>query len=184
MKPTEILMNEHRVIERALKILNIMIEKIEAEESINLDMLERLLDFIQTFADKCHHGKEEKILFPTFEKYGLPKEGGPIGVMLMEHEIGRKYVKMMMVFSKLKFGDKPQIKIFIENGKGYVQLLFQHIMKEDNILFPMGEGLISNEVRIKLMKDFEDLEEREIGKGIHERYYHLIEGLERELGIN
>ncbi|MEM3061405.1 MAG: hemerythrin domain-containing protein, partial [Candidatus Bathyarchaeia archaeon] len=70
-------------------------EKLDSGERVEPGHLEQVLEFIKFFADKCHHGKEEDLLFPAMEEAGIPKGGGPIGMMLTEHAMGRGYVKAM-----------------------------------------------------------------------------------------
>jgi hemerythrin-like domain-containing protein len=97
MKPTEALKKEHQAIKLMLKILDKVCDKLEAKKAVNQEDLNSIVEFIRTFADKCHHGKEEQRLFPMMEKYGIPREGGPIGVMIEEHKLGRNYIKNMVL---------------------------------------------------------------------------------------
>lgn len=92
-KPTEMLSAEHRVIERMLDILQRLANE-PPEKS--LEAWKKALDFFSRFADKCHHCKEEQVLFPAMEEHGIPRDGGPIGVMLVDHEQGRSYVRSMV----------------------------------------------------------------------------------------
>src|SRR3972149_9067192 len=92
MFSTENLQQEHRVIERVLHSLETAAKKLEEGKSVSPDTFDKFVDFIRNFADSCHHGKEEENLFPVLEKFGVPKEG-PIGVMLLEHDQGRSFVK-------------------------------------------------------------------------------------------
>ncbi|MCX7887840.1 MAG: hemerythrin domain-containing protein, partial [Verrucomicrobiae bacterium] len=94
MKPTEILMAEHRVIEQVLNVLEAMAER-AANGDLNRQEARDAVAFFRGFADRCHHGKEEAQLFPAMEAKGIPREGGPIGVMLCEHEQGRAAVRGM-----------------------------------------------------------------------------------------
>ena len=59
------------------------------------EVLANLQEFFRLFADQCHHGKEEELLFPLLEQKGIPRTGGPIGVTLHEHEEGRALVRQM-----------------------------------------------------------------------------------------
>ncbi len=180
MKPTEILKEEHKVIKIMLKVLDKICDKLDKNQTVNIEHLEKIVDFIRTFADKCHHGKEEDLLFVSMEEAGIPKEGGPIGVMLEEHEIGRSYVRGMAdAISKYKTGDKKFSSEIIKNAKGYIDLLTQHIDKEDNILYVMADMHLSDKEQKRLIKEFEKIEEEKIGKGVHEKYHHLVEELEK-----
>lgn len=82
MKPTEQLKEEHKAIKLMLKVLEAMCRRLENKENIPKEHFEKVLEFIKVFADKCHHGKEEDLLFPAMEKAGIPREGGPLNVML------------------------------------------------------------------------------------------------------
>jgi hemerythrin-like domain-containing protein len=75
-----------------LKVMVKVSRKLEAGERVNSTRLESIIDFIQLFVDKCYHLKEEGSLFPAMVEAGIPQEGGPIGVMLTEHDLGRGHV--------------------------------------------------------------------------------------------
>ena len=94
MRSTDILQNEHRVIEQVLGCLEKMAAQ-AVEGKLDEPSAREALDFFQTFADGCHHHKEEDHLFPLMEAKGFPRHGGPTGVMLHEHEEGRRHVKAM-----------------------------------------------------------------------------------------
>lgn len=79
MKPTDILEEEHRAIKRMLKVAEAVSGQLESDGKIPLEDLERIVDFIRGFADRCHHGKEEDLLFKEMITAGIPKEGGPLG---------------------------------------------------------------------------------------------------------
>jgi len=172
MKPTEVLKREHEVIKLMLKILNKVCDKLEVKKAVNQEDLNSIIEFIRTFADKCHHGKEEHRLFPIMEKNGILREGGPIGVMIEEHELGRNYVKNMILAL-----DKKKISKFVENARNYILLLEQHIDKEDNILYPMADIHIKEDEQKKLTEDFEKFEREEIGVGKHEELHKALKRL-------
>ncbi|MEM4536795.1 MAG: hemerythrin domain-containing protein [Nitrososphaerota archaeon] len=178
LKPTDILKNEHIEIKKALSILNVIVEKIESSEKVSIEDLEKIINFIRIFADKCHHGKEEKILFPKLEEAGIPRYGGPIGVMLMEHEEGRRYVKNMVEnIENLKKGVETALDIFKDNAVNYVALLENHIWKEDNILFHLADQHISPSKQEELLLIFEEFEEKIIGEE-HEKQLEALRKLE------
>lgn len=184
MSATENLKEEHRVILRMIRILRVASERLEGGEQVSLDIFKKAVEFIQTFADRCHHGKEQDTLFPFLGQRGIPTTGGPIAVMLMEHEQGRRYVKgLSEALKEHEFGDKDAMKAIAENALGYAELLEQHIYKEDNILYPMGDRVLSPSDNRELLEKFGKIEKEIIGKGKHEYYLHMISGLEKELGI-
>jgi hemerythrin-like domain-containing protein len=139
----------------------------------------KALDFIRHFADQCHHFKEEKVLFPALEAHGIPNEGGPIGMMLMEHEEGRSYVRAMFeAIGKIEAGDPSAQAALFENAKQYLRLLREHIQKEDDILFRMADEVIPEDEQRQLLKDFETHEAEEMGAGVHEKYLTIAQELE------
>jgi hemerythrin-like domain-containing protein len=181
---TENLKDEHRVILRMIKILLVASDKLEKGEAVSPDAFKKAVEFVRVFADRCHHGKEEGELFPALERKGILKHRGPIAVMLMEHEQGRLFVKgLSEALVKYKKGDTKARDAVIENARGYADLLDQHIYKEDNILYPMGDTVLSEADNRELMKKFEGIEKDIIGEGKHEYYLQMIADLEKELGI-
>jgi hemerythrin-like domain-containing protein len=130
-KATEILGDEHRVIERVLAVLQKLATR-PVENS--LDCWRKALDFFSRFADQCHHLKEEKILFPAMEEHGIPRDGGPIGMMLIEHEEGRGYVRTMMAALTLAEARNEAAKdTLLDNARAYLRLLREHIQFCGNI---------------------------------------------------
>ena len=86
----EILVKEHESI---LKMIDVTRSLLVDKSALNINHVEQIIDFIRNFADKYHHLKEEDVLFMELEKHGMPREGGPVGVMLYEHDEGRAYIK-------------------------------------------------------------------------------------------
>ena len=129
-KPTQILSDEHRVIERVLAALEGLTQRPVAG-----DNWRKALDFFRCFADQCHHFKEEKVLFPALEAHGIPREGGPIGVMLLEHEEGRAHVRAMAAaVEQLESSDVEVTETLLNHARAYFALLREHIQKEEDIL--------------------------------------------------
>jgi len=181
---TEALKEEHRVIERMLRILTVACEKLEGGEEVSPEVFRRAVDFIRMFADRCHHGKEEDTLFPQIEKR-VPKEGGPTGVMRIEHDQGRGFVRgLAEAAEKYTMGDKTAKQSIIENARGYVMLLSQHIPKEDDILYPLADQICGPAEQKELLEKFEKIERERIGEGKHHEYLHLVMELEKQLNIS
>ncbi len=180
MRPTDILKTEHDAIQTMLKITETVCSKLESQEPVNPEHLKQIVEFIQVFADRCHHGKEEDLLFKALEAVGVPKEGGPIGVMLMEHDMGRRYVKKMSeAATAYGKGSREAAKQFIDNARNYVILLSQHIFKENNVLFPLADRLLPEETQDKLVEQFEVVEREKIGAGQHEQLHKLLDELKK-----
>ena len=181
MKATEILMDEHRVIERVLTALETAAQRVTRGEDMRPAFFINAALFIKNFADGCHHRKEEGVLFIAMNEAGMPVQGGPIGVMLAEHEQGRAFTKAMREAAEYwEKGDLSAQYAVTQNALGYVALLRQHISKEDKILFPMADRFIPPEKQEKVAEDFERIEHEETGEGVHEKYLALAEVLEKE----
>jgi len=175
-KPTQVLSEEHRVIERVLDVLERLAKRPVAE---SLGDWKKALDFFRHFADECHHHKEEKVLFPAMEAHGIPRDGGPIGVMLAEHEEGRSHVRAMIAAVEHLEGGNPSATEFLLSHAGaYLAMLREHIQKEDDILFRIADEVIPPDEQRELLKTFEEHETLEMGAGIHEKYLKLAEELE------
>lgn len=176
MKPTGTLKEEHRVIERGLAALNGAVEKLETGEEVPPEILEKAVDFIRGFADGCHHQKEEDILFPYLEGKGLTRDQGPVGVMLAEHDVGREHVRAMS-----EAIENAASQTFVVHARAYLELLGDHIAKEDNVLFPMADQMMTPVEAEKLMGEFEGVEE-ELEEA-HHKYLGVVRELEAYLGI-
>jgi len=175
-KPTEILSDEHRVIERVLDALQ-RLTAVPVNQS--LEQWRKALEFFRHFADQCHHFKEEKVLFPAMEEHGIPREGGPIGMMLQEHEEGRAHVKAMVAaVEELSTGTGAADEVLLTHARAYVTLLREHIQKEDDILFRMADEVIPEDEQREILKQFETHEAQEMGPGAHEKYLGIARELE------
>ena len=178
MKPTEQLKAEHEGIKVMLRILEKARARLESTGEVNTGHLNQILEFIKVFVDKCHHGKEEALLFPAMEEAGIPRKGGPIGIMLAEHEMGRSYVKgMSEAFDRYKASDRTSSSKLIKNAHDYITLLTAHIDKENTILFPIADSHLPEKKQQELIAAFEKLEIEEIGIGTHEKFHDLLHHL-------
>ncbi len=179
MNATKQLRDEHEGVKLMLRILEKVSSAVASHRKPDLDHIERMLEFFRVFVDKCHHGKEEDLLFPELQKHGIPKERGPIGVMLSEHDQGRQYIKGMAdALEGLRRGDPQAAKSFRENAGGYASLLEAHIAKENDVLFMMADRVLSSRENEALLQGFERLEEERIGAGKHEEFHKLLHELQ------
>jgi hemerythrin-like domain-containing protein len=177
MKPTEELMKEHETILVVLDVLERICTQIEEGSAFKPGDVGRILDFLRRFADGCHHAKEEKHLFPALEHAGIPRERGPIGVMLSEHELGRKYIAGIAAALERYGKEEEAAEEIVRSARAYSHLLRAHISKENQVLFPMAERVLPPNVQEEISGAFAHLEEVEIGKGVHERYHAMIHEL-------
>ncbi len=178
MKPTGQLKEEHRGVETMLKILEEVSARMDRGTAVDPSHLDRILEFLKVFVDRCHHAKEEDCLFPAMERAGIPREGGPIGVMLSEHEAGRERIRGMSEAAEgLRKGDPAAAARFTREARAYIGLLRDHIDKEDNVLYPIADVRLSPKIQEELAERFEKVEEERIGHGRHEEFHRMMEEL-------
>jgi hemerythrin-like domain-containing protein len=175
--PTQVLKEEHELILQALDALEKKIVLIEGGEAPDAAYFQKAVEFLRTFADGCHHGKEENLLFKTMVNRGFPLQGGPIAVMLSEHEAGRAFIRGIAEGAANVGNDPEAARQIVENGRGYIGLLRAHIHKENNILFPMADNILSPEDQTELGEAFERFETEETGAGVHEAALKLLDAL-------
>jgi hemerythrin-like domain-containing protein len=178
MHATDILTAEHLVIEQVLNCLEVLARRAQTKGELDRPAAEQALDFFRTFADQCHHRKEENHLFPALEGRGLPRQHGPTGVMMAEHEQGRQHLQAMA--RALEDGDA---RGFASQAAGYVSLLRDHILKENYRLFPMADHLLTAEDQKALLAAFADVEVREMHHGTHEKYLRIADELADRCGV-
>lgn len=175
--PTEILMQEHRVIETVLDA----IEHVLARGSIEQSFFEKAVDFFRNFADGCHHAKEEDALFPVLERAGVPREGGPIGCMLAEHELGRRLLKQVADNLGAACRGNGGAERTLRRAAGeYVVMLRQHIAKEDNVLFVMADNALNTDEQQAVASAMVQMEQHGDDPEKHERYVRLAKELVSE----
>ena len=170
------LLNDHEAILTALDVFSWMLDDQKMSGEADAVELGNFVGFLKEFADKCHHGKEEGILFPAMIAAGVPDRGGPIGVMMTEHIQGRGYIFEMdeslvepMDFSRLE-----------KNGRNYITLLRAHIQKENSVLFPMADRMISASELEQMHVAFKEHEEKVIGHGRHEELHAMLADFHRK----
>lgn len=175
-KAIDDLKNEHEAILSAIQILERMVAGMEKAPSVNTKDMHDFIGFLKEFADKCHHGKEEGLLFPALIQAGLPEKGGPIGVMLADHAQGRQFIREM------EEALSPQVDRvrLAQAAGGYAALLRNHIQKENMMLFPMTDKMLTEPQLEQLYEGFEEHEEKVIGQGRHEELHAMLKSLQEK----
>jgi len=172
---TEVLRHEHEAILKMLDVSEKVADRLERGEAVKPEVLANLQEFLRLFADQCHHGKEEDLLFPLLQQKGVPRAGGPIGVMLHEHEEGRALIRQMSDAAQgMKSGLAGSGPRWAEAARGYAALLRSHIDKENNVLFMLAEQLLAPSEQEQLAADFEKLEVNKMGAGTHGRLHAMM----------
>lgn len=153
--PTGVLRAEHQVILRVIQVLKFLVNRSESGGGFEKESLGQCVEFFRLFADACHHAKEEGMLFPMLESRGIPREGGPIGVMLHEHELARGFTRDMGdALESVERGEGDGVNRFHGAARQYIELLTDHIHKEDQVLFNMGDQVMTAEDQSSLCRQF------------------------------
>lgn len=164
---TAVLRREHR---RILEVVDVLEDLLAAEHAatadgspapLDFDTVGKCIQFFRLFADACHHGKEEDLLFPELESRGLPHDTGPIAVMLHEHRLGRAHVAAMKSsLAGARAGDAERRGQLLDAGRSYIDLIRGHILKEDNVLFEMADQMVDPPACMRLCAAYADVEGR------------------------
>lgn len=155
MSPSRVLVDEHATIEKVLDVLERLTQQVRTGGSFPREPLGRCVEFFRFFADACHHAKEEDLLFPVLEQRGIPREGGPIGVMIYEHQLARELTRRMgAALEAFDRGEADAPQALLKAADDYLTLLRAHIGKENNVLFPMGDQFMNPQDRQTLCQKF------------------------------
>jgi len=178
---TASLRRDHDLIEKVIKAMESTIQLLNDGKQIPESILLPVIDFSKNFTDVCHHSKEENSLFPALEQAGMPRNMGPIAMMLIDHERSREIGKEMENSAKDYISSGNSTKL-ISDMQQYVEHITEHLWKENNKLFMMAEARLQY-VAKKVDKELNDIEElklKETGK-TREHYEQLAETLIRDV---
>jgi hemerythrin-like domain-containing protein len=176
--PIAPLMIEHRLIERMVGLMEKELERIKDGKPVNLDLIDTATDFFRTYADKCHHGKEENILFRDLAKKKLSPEHERILRELMnEHIFGREIVAKLSSANKKHAQGKGDAKDEIGAHLGtLIQLYPSHIEKEDKHFFIPSMKYFSKQERDDMLRECWEFNR----SMIHDKYRETVKELENE----
>ena len=171
-----ILSGEHQVILQVLTCVERIADAAEAHGAIPVVEASQAIEVLRTFADRCHHGKEETLLFPALE--AKVPGFGPTAVMRDEHVIGRAHIADMA--TGIATGD---VVGYVRSARDYVGLLRAHIDKEDNILFPMAQDMLTPAEDAALLDGYRAVEHDDMGDGTHQRLLAIADRLAVTYGV-
>jgi hemerythrin-like domain-containing protein len=181
MMPIGPLMIEHRLIERMINVMQRELRRLEKERKANPVFIETAVDFIRTYADRCHHGKEEDILFRDLRKKSLSEDHKRIVNELMEeHRWGRKTTgRLVEANEEYREGDEGAIDTIIECMGALIDFYPKHIEKEDKHFFIPIMDYFSNEEKDAMLN-----EEYEFDRDfIHLKYKEIVTKSEQMVGL-
>jgi hemerythrin-like domain-containing protein len=160
MKPTQIMDAEHWLIESVVKALGCVADDMERGQQADVAMLVTAVEFLRGYADKLHHGKEEMLFFPMLVKRGVPPQGCPIGGLNHEHEKGRALVRALAEQAPAYAQGKPGSKEgLLATLRGILDLYQNHIWKEDAMVFPMADKVLTAAGQNELTEKFAEVDQ-------------------------
>jgi len=178
MKGTLDLKQEHGKIKLMLRILEKICKKLDSGEAVEPEHLDMAIEFIRGFADKCHHGKEEDVLFPIMKGAKITGAEDLIRVLLIEHDMGREYVRAFAeAVNSYKSNDIEALAKISQNAMKYVRLLDPHIDNENSTLFPMADSSLSEAQQAEMTEGFLRIETEVIGVDRHEELEKMLDDL-------
>ena len=172
------LMIEHRLIERMIETIKRTLSQIEKNKEVDPVFIDTTVDFIRTYADKTHHGKEEDILFRDLKKRELSEENKRLmNDLIEEHVLGRKTTKKLIdANSRYRNGDKSALAEIASHLSSLADFYPKHIEKEDKVFFPAARRYFSEKEDQAMLNEFWEFDR----KMIHEKYSLVVEALENQ----
>ena len=172
------------MIEPVLACLEKMADQCAAGQALDTRSAEQALDVFRNFADRCHHGKEEDLLFPLIESKGFSREQGPPGVMPNEHQQGRRLVQAMANALGTAASDADASRrSFIDPARDFVARWREHIHKEDHCLLPIANQALTEPDQRQLVDSFEKVKREDLGHATLQRYGDLATESARRFGL-
>jgi len=182
-QPLHTLKHEHRVIERALHALDGLCVRLDWGDLVPYEALSDLVDFIDGFADRFHHGKEEAYFFPALDRRGISYDGGPLAAIERQHEIERYLTdRMRHAVQEYKEADPASRARFIEAGARYVDHLTAHMEAEEALLFRIADEVLEESDKIALADAFKQAEDQ-LSPRSKQEYEQLAANLEKEWAL-
>ena len=178
MKPIGPLMHEHRLIERMIAIIGREKEHITATNTLNALLIDTAVDFIRTYADRTHHGKEEDILFRDLKKKKMTQEHEKIMQELIdEHKFARRVTGDLVQAKEdyLKDGKEHDLDVIVGHLNTLVEFYPEHIRKEDKEFFFPILDYFTKEEQDAMLKEFDEFDKNMI----HMKYKSVVESYEK-----
>ena len=166
------LIDDHSTTER---VLDAVARGLGDDDGPQLGLLSAFRDYATGYVDACHNQKEEQHLFPLLEAHGVPREGGPLGVMLAEHEHGKALLKQLVgLIDRYVGGETSTLSELRSTFEEYAALLKSHYWKETDVLYPLARRTLSETEAEAVLTGIRKLES-ELGTDTHARFQELAE---------
>jgi hemerythrin-like domain-containing protein len=180
MMPIGPLMIEHRLIEKMIAAMGRELERMEREQTANPALIEAIVDFIRTYADRCHHGKEEDILFRELGHKNLSEEHRRIMQELVDEHVQARDKTRSLVEAKDLYmqGQSSALDRMAETMRFLVEFYPKHIEKEDRHFFLPVMRYFSPREKDAMIEEGDEFD-RQL---IHRKYEDVLRQVQKILG--
>jgi hemerythrin-like domain-containing protein len=180
MKPIGLLMREHRLIEHMIALMNQQLSEMNKTGKADPEFIQAAVDFIRTYADRTHHGKEEDILFKELAvKQLAPEHKKIMGELVEEHALARKLTaNLVAARDNYVRGSEQALPEIVHFMQELTKLYPGHIEKEDKRFFYPCMEYFSREEQDNMLRSFYEFDQRMI----HEKYQKVVAELEKAAG--
>lgn len=185
MNAITLMMDEHKIIKRMLAVIRKACYEVMQGKEINYTDFAEMIDFVRSYADAHHHGKEEKILFNKMvDEIGGAAEKLIRHGMLVEHDLGRLYIKELEeALQRVQQGEEEAKLDIIANAISYTHLLHRHIDKEDAVVYTFAQKHLVAESLNKVDIECEQFEEQKKSEDVHHKYDKLVTMFEKKYQV-
>ncbi|HLR20541.1 MAG TPA: hemerythrin domain-containing protein [Tissierellaceae bacterium] len=182
MESIKIMVEEHSNIKRMLKVVRNVSYEVMTQGDFDIDDIPKIIDFVRTYADSHHHGKEEDILFETMNrKLDKLAESGAITGMYIEHDLGRLYMgNLEDAVERYKNGEDRARMDIIANAVSYTDLLDRHIDKENTAMYTFAEQRLNDDSKSYVEEECNKVEKQATEEGLQDKYIAMLEELEEK----
>jgi hemerythrin-like domain-containing protein len=177
MTPTEDLMYEHKAIRLIINVMNNIADNIKNKKVFYTSDVEKIVDFLSVYVEKCHRTKEETVFYPALLLSKKPFKN--IGLIINDHSIGKGYLdEILCCVENCKIGSTFSGERIADCMLNYVQLIDSHIQREEDEFFPLANKALSAEAMIEMSKQFKTINDEFVGLDIHQKYAEMLTTLE------
>jgi hemerythrin-like domain-containing protein len=177
MQPRGPLMVEHRLIERMISLIDKEVKRIEKNGTVDQSFIVVAVDFIRTYTDRTHHGKEEEILFRDLAKKKLSSEDAVVmKELIQEHIVGRATTaELVKAAAEYQKGDTAAFPVIIQKLRKIADFYPKHIEKEDKVFFPSTMKYFSEAEQKSMLDEFWEFDR----KMIHDKYKSVVSSFDQ-----
>jgi hemerythrin-like domain-containing protein len=174
VRPTDTLAKEHALVILVTKAAEQEVRYMHDTGEYRPDVVDELVDFFQYFTEACHDPKEENLLFARLRARGLPADSGLLAEFYREHaEFHSRLRDIEHWLRTMKTTGEGEVPALAAHLDGYLKLMRSHVAREEELLFPLAEELLTDEDQEELARGFDSIECDEVAVGVRQRYSEL-----------